>query len=94
MEINLLSVLKEGGLSALAIMALLYSTSQFNKILCQERKQFMEYIEKHNHQTTEIVAEYTRAVVESSNNIKENTEVLKKVADGLETMRRWQFQNK
>lgn len=88
---TLLGALKEGGIAATAIFAIIYivrymtdSHRQEVSAIQAERQAtqtaFMAFVEANNHQKTELVQESTKAIVEAKNAISTHTEILKAMA--------------
>lgn len=80
------------GLAGLAIFSVVYVILQFDKSHKKAQAMFLELIEKkdidyqnfvreRNHQTGDIIKENTQVLVQVGENIKNNTESIKKLID-------------
>ena len=59
------------------------------KQMCQEREQFVNYIDEHNHVFTDLVKQCTISITSSTENIRQNTDVLKEVAEMMRSIRKY-----
>ena len=91
MEILSTEVLSNLGIGVVAIIAIIYIVNTHAKERNQERvsrqeqhKVFMEFVSSNNHKVTDLVRESTAAIVASSKNIEESTNMIKRVCELLD----------
>lgn len=83
MEEIVLKSLPQLGVGVVAVLAVIYIVRLHSKERETNQKVFMEYVESHNHQVTELVVGSTKAIQEASENIKESTEIMKRLSERM-----------
>lgn len=83
---QLLTILPNLSIGVVAILALVYIVSMFEKHRKEEQAVFMEYVNTNNHKFTDLVVKSISAIEGASKSIEKNTEILEGVGENIKTL--------